>query len=279
MLFYNTHNRQNTMKMNIIPKHITHTSKPANLFINDYNHYKKINFVDKILWINLKRSTERRKYMETVLLNIDIPNERVEAFDGKHNIIDHIKNKDYRSTTNDNTTNKVTNYEIACTLSHLKAINQLKATIGDYFLILEDDVVFDNVKFIPCNLQKIIQDSPPFDILQLHKHYLSDIFKTDYKRFTMNDWTTGTAAYVISRSGINKITKLFDFQNNILQTNLSNICEADKLIYTSCNTYTYKYNIISTLGNNSTIHPSHVTTQLKCNKFQDSLIVKYLDHR
>ena len=54
-----------------------------NNFIIDYS---KINFIDKILWINLDSSTHRRTNSENILKNIQIPNERISAVDGSTNM-------------------------------------------------------------------------------------------------------------------------------------------------------------------------------------------------
>ena len=98
--------------------------------------YKKINYIDKIYWINLDRSLERTLYMTNLLNNINVPNERFSAIDGKNIDVKYII-KDF------NLERPLNNGEIACTLSHLKIINNLKNVSGNYFMICEDDIIFD----------------------------------------------------------------------------------------------------------------------------------------
>lgn len=65
----------------------------------------------------------------------------------------------------------LSNREIGCVLSHLKAISQIKELEGEYFLICEDDISFDNINLFQEDLNQIINNSPSFEILILFKFY------------------------------------------------------------------------------------------------------------
>ena len=56
-------------------------------------NYYKINFVDHICWINMDKSIQRKIHMEDILKNINIPNTRIQAIDGKNeDVKKYIKN-------------------------------------------------------------------------------------------------------------------------------------------------------------------------------------------
>jgi len=225
-------------------------------------HYNKIKFIDHIVWINLDRSTTRRNHMNQELSNIkDISNTRIQGIDGNDDVAKYI--------SHNNST--ITQHELACTLSHLKAINYLKMLDGNYFMILEDDVSFEYMKYIPHDLEKIIKDSPPFDILQLHKITRNADIANTYIKWN-NIW--GAACYIISKDGVNLITKQFQFKDNILQNTSLPLSPADNLLYSYCKSYTYKYNIVTTLDNDSTIHSSHITLHKKSNAFEKDRILQ-----
>ena len=220
-------------------------------------NYNKINGIDYILWINLERSRDRKKYMEDLLNNINIKNMRINAIDGKNN-----NTKDFLHNIELN--RELSNYEIACTLSHIKAINKIKDIDGEYFLILEDDVTFDNISIFEENLEDIIKNSPEFDILILYKTYLG---KIDNLYVNWNDYYTeypelnfigGTVSYIISKKNILKKLDNFpkyisDVSFRFINNRKFDVC--DLYIYKFFNTFVYKYNYISTsLETTSTIH-------------------------
>jgi GR25 family glycosyltransferase involved in LPS biosynthesis len=233
----------------------------------------KINFISHILWINLERSINRREYMEKILSTINIKNTRINAIDGKNNDVSNIvKNLKY----------KLSNYEIACTLSHIKAINYLKDLKGDYFMISEDDISFDNLSLINESLETIIKNCPKFDILMIHKIYNKSLEEKytnwiDEKNKSLDYSNTiwSTASYIISRNGINKIIKNAKYINDkefIFNTDYLEI--ADKYLYTLCDTYVYKYNFISTLNKDSDIHIDHLDVHIKSTRFQLNVIIE-----
>jgi hypothetical protein len=92
--------------------------------INNLNiDYKKINYIDGIVWINLHKDIERNKYMKEILNNINIDNYKIVGIDSNNNeLLDMFTNVNYER--------KLDNYEIANTLSHIKAINYLENQKG-----------------------------------------------------------------------------------------------------------------------------------------------------
>jgi glycosyltransferase involved in cell wall biosynthesis len=244
---------------------VTNPNDNINLYYkrkNDIIDYNKINFVDHIVWINLDRCNERKKYMENILKNINIKHTRISAIDGqtdnlsKYNMIN----------------NNMSNSEIACLLSHIKAINYLATLQGDYFLILEDDIVFDNVRYFTKDLKTIITNSPDFDILIIGKYTdLNITINDEYIKYHIisesnknndfyNLYISGTFSYVISRKGINKIIKFAKYEENNFLIEKS-ISVADLFLYYNTNTVIYKYSYIATRNLDSFIHSTHLNYQ------------------
>jgi glycosyl transferase family 25 len=89
--------------------------------------------------INLERSTDRWQYIHKHLSDLGIVHQRVEAIDAQLNNLDEsgydvVRNKNEYFAPLKNT-------EIACYLSHIKALKQfLNDSSVEYALVLEDDV-------------------------------------------------------------------------------------------------------------------------------------------
>ena len=245
---------------------------------NYFDNLKKINGIDYILWINLDRSVERRNYMENLLKPIPIPNERIEAIDGNQNFnfIENIKipQKLLKIT--------ISNKEICCTLSHIKAINYLKNVKGKYFMICEDDISFNNLRFLNSDLKKIIEDSPLFDILQISvvKEYFWKQYKNK-KNYAKWDTYLSAVSYIVSKKGVNNFIKraqyINDYKYILNEKYFKNIIsfEADWFIYPCVNTITYKYSLITTLNKNTTLNHSVISVNFYKN-IQTYLIVNDL---
>jgi hypothetical protein len=221
---------------------------------DNLDHYKKINGISKIVWINLERSVERRARIENELSHINIPNRRIQAVDG---LIHDVSS--YFSIHNDKP--HITTSETACVLSHFKAIHSLTNIEGDYFLILEDDSTFENVKYIPFTLQEIIRDAPPFDILKIHS--CDNSGQTVMYHLCTSKCCCSSSAYVISRSGIQTLQEKIHFKDNVFIFNYKDVEPADFILFYTLKTYTYKYDYITTTDIDSTIHPDHIENHHK----------------
>ena len=234
--------------------------------------YNKINGISYILWINLDRSILRKEQMEKILINITIPNIRINAIDGNtiENINDLVKINFQRN---------LNKYEIACTLSHIKAINFLENIEGNYFMICEDDILLNNLILFNIDLETIIKKAPKFDILLINKIYQFNL-TDDYTNWNNHFEKTqtkifSTGCYIISRDGINKIINRAKYIDNdtFIFNNLINFDVADTYIYKNLDTYVYKYNFITMALNNSEIHPSHLKLHSTSSYFQINEII------
>ena len=236
-----------------------------------------INFIDGIVWINLDRSPDRKNYMINLLKDIKIPNFRISAIDGKAS--ENI-NSIYGNIP---MARELSKSEIACTLSHIKAINYLKNIPGEYFMVCEDDISFNNIVLFENNLKTIISECPKFDILMLNKTFLKPVNEkyakwNNYYFLNPLDYIGSTVAYIISRSGINKIIENATYinDNNFKLNPNNNIDVADLYIYINVNTYAFKYNYITTLLEESTIHDEHLNTHKNNDNYQFGIILKDL---
>lgn len=252
-------------KKKIHDKSIDFIKLENQLYQSDEYISNKLKGIDKIFYINLDRSKKRNKIMIKLLKNINIKFERFRAIDGNciniKNIIfkkDCLQNRFFEFC-------KLSNkYEIACTLSHLKLLSHILNEDGRYFLVLEDDVNFENLKYFKYDLKKIIDEAPKFDILMLYKTS-EKIPDTLYKKWDFN--YLGTVAYIVDKKNLIKIKEYYNFNDKTLKLNCNlKFNSADKYIYRLLNTYVYKYNIISTNCNESTIHNNHLEYHKVCIK-------------
>ena len=244
-----------------------------NIYLNikifdDIKTNNKFEGIDGIFWINLDRCVDRKnKFNNNInkINNKSIPVVRINGIDGQkeniENIIDNYKN----------IIHSMNKYEIACLLSHLLAIYNIKSHDGKYFLILEDDVMFDNLKYI-TSLNKIIADAPKdFDILMLNKIDMYP-FVNLYTKRTPDRKFYGMQSYIITSSCVDKLLKLFSYVDNKFIFNTKYISPSDWFIYDNSITYAYKYNLISEDTHDSLIHSDHLKFHNECNTHNNKIL-------
>jgi GR25 family glycosyltransferase involved in LPS biosynthesis len=239
-----------------------------NNFIIDYS---KINFIDKILWINLDSSIHRRTNSENILKNIQIPNERISAVDGSKLILPKLTFERNIST-----------YELACLLSHIKAITSLKNTQGNYFLICEDDFMLNNTIFFSKDLKEIIQNCPIFDILSIQSTFNKELHNeynkwSDYYTDNPLSFIGCTGSYIISKQGINKILANNNFIDDTNYTLHFPINAADIYLYKYVDTFVYKYNFISSFNTESIFNQKFIRQYQKFNFIQINKMLEDVD--
>jgi len=155
-----------------------------------------------IYWINLHRSPDRKLFMENQFKEYNITNhQRIEGIDGKN--IDFSEYKD--KCTN------ISVYELACTLSHLKAIETAHNNGDEYALIFEDDCNFEYIKYQKYSIDELIEimnnDHKNWNILQLCTSGRIDQNERmrDNPKLIEKRNKNCTTAYLISREGIKKL--------------------------------------------------------------------------
>jgi GR25 family glycosyltransferase involved in LPS biosynthesis len=237
-------------------------------FIIDYS---KINFINKILWINLDYSTQRKTNTENILKNILIPNQRISAVDGSKLILPKLTFERILST-----------YELACLLSHIKAISSLKNIDGNYFLICEDDFILHNTIFFSKDLKEIIQNCPSFDILSIQSTFNKELHSeynkwSDYYTENPLSFIGCTGSYIISKSGINKILSNNNFTDDTNYILNYPINAADIYLYKYVDTFVYKYNFISSFNIDSVFNQKFIRQYQKFNLIRINKMIEDID--
>jgi GR25 family glycosyltransferase involved in LPS biosynthesis len=244
--------------------------------------------VDHLLWINLGRATERKREMEEILgLFPSLPRTRIEAVDAQCAL----------PWANDSDIDdRASKYEIACCLSHLKAMDCAFNLEGEHFLILEDDI---SLRFFPFHslkdtLEKIMERAPDdWEVISLSAVYVSKLGReyTDWnKSFDDGFHIAGTAAYLINRSALTKIRRLFEIRDGqyfvrkaddqkVWPRENDRWFVADFFIYSNLKSYVYRNKIFVTRNNGSYIHEDHVewhkrAQSITFNHIDDEIILR-----
>ena len=176
-----------------------------------------------IYWINLDRSPDRKILMENQLKDYKIVNhQRIEGIDGKN-----LDFSEYKDKCTD-----ITVFELACTLSHLKAIETAHTNGDEYALILEDDCSFEYVKYQKHTIDELIgkmnKEYKKWNILQLCTSGRIDHCERmrDNPNLIEHKSRDCTTAYLINKNGM----------LNLLQCR-DKLAAADTYIYKNCTTY------------------------------------------
>ena len=232
---------------------------------------KKCKIPYDLFYINMDKNIYRKNYMENQLNNIDVKFHRIKGVNG-HNIknqkIDYIDGIKFKNFFND-----LSNGEIGCTLSHLKAIKTAYDYNLDIAIICEDDVFFGTCTLSP-DIQYIISNAPKdWEIIQLITiPYKEDINNNTYikRQYTKNKYYSSTC-YCINKRGMEKILNYsynYHQQTFMLHnTKITRSGQADFYIYDILNTYAYFPNLFTTYNNDkdmdSTIHTDHTSLHME----------------
>ena len=244
---------------------------------DSWNIYQSIDFldgIDSIYWINLERSKDRKKTMETMFQDSIFygkPIQRVEAVDGKlDTVYDKLEMKTKRNTK----------LEYACLLSHLNAVKTFSESSYGTALIFEDDVTLEFKNYWHRSLREIIDNAPAdWEIIQLC-YITSGTLQADY---TLNNYQrnryggiASMAAYIIN----NKAAKKFMDETYCPLTEKYRLRdyhthEADHYLYKCLRTYTYKYPyFIYPTDNTSTLHPEDLNSHIRSKIRQEQMYLR-----
>jgi len=229
-----------------------------------------------ILYINLDRSVERKKYLEKQLDVLKLNYQRASAVDGKN--LSHY--------TYVNNYTKLTDSEIGCSLSHLKAIKVAYDNDMDEVLIIEDDLEFSMLPFWSKNIKNLIKTAPKdWELLQLHTLSTNSICASMDNKFYKCDPKNlcySTAAYIMNRKGIKKVVDKTFEKNKYYMGEIKNDKifptrgKADGFIFEFVNSYHYTtplFLVSSELS--STILKGHDDNDNKSNNFNLNFYEKY----
>jgi hypothetical protein len=211
---------------------------------------EKLKGIGPILWINLDKELCRQTHMDNLLSNHEIPNTRISAIDarGSNDVSDLLAGSFPK---------QVTQGELGCALSHLKAIKYFhEETDLDFIVICEDDIAFDIVAYWPFSWIEFMSHAPyDWDVLQCAITSTKNLRVNLHPRL-INDFCA--AFYVITRHHASKILKHHARGNQYkLDQNLKPRATSEEIIFNSGRTYsiplfTYRYDF------ESGIHQHHV---------------------
>lgn len=210
----------------------------------------KLKGLPSIYWLNLDNDTHRREYMEKQFDYWVIDNHtRISGFDGRvDDVCEHL---------NGRAPDNMTQSEIGCCISHIKAIKHFyEHTNDEYALIFEDDVVLDIAKYWNFTWKDFFSKLPhDWDCVQLTTICTGSIHVRLHHYF-INDFSA--AAYLITRHHAAKIIK-----NHIrgdkykLDNGVKPRAVSEDTIFGSGKTYSIPL-FLYRLDLGSAIHPEHI---------------------
>ena len=184
-------------------------------------HIKKIIGDIPILYINLARSNDRKDILEKTLNENDLKFTRIEAIDGNEIDVDSIKSQYHVNP-------KMNKYEIACALSHYKALEEVKTKKYEVALILEDDCNFEYMKYKTLPLSELVKIKDDWETIQIAGTYSKkrffEMISLQEELLEGND--AGAIAYLINQKGVDKILK------NFYETKIINVSEHNMFLIT-----------------------------------------------
>lgn len=211
---------------------------------------KKLSGIGPFLWINLDTEVNRHDHMNQLFNEYNIENVRISAIDarGDNDVSDMLSGK-YPDL--------ISQGELGCTMSHLKAIKYFYyETDLDYIIICEDDIVFDTVQFWPFTWRGFLSRVPyDWDVLQCAITSTKNLRANLHPRL-INDFCA--AFYVITRHHAEKIIKHHvRGEKYKLDQRIKPRAASEEIIYNSGRTYsiplfTYRYDF------DSGIHQEHI---------------------
>ena len=225
---------------------------------NKINKY--IDSIDIIYWINLDRSVDRKKYMESNLKHFKIKNKRINATDAL--LIEN--DKLYSQFINYGEFNR-TKIEYAVLHSHLKTIEEFANSPYQMALIFEDDLSLEYVPLWDKKLSEIINGAPKdWDIIMLN--YVTSKKLNDLYTFNKDGKISSCLSYVINKNSAKKLINQIKKDNKYILYK-DKIHTADNYIYSLLKTYAYKYPYFTYPNDNdSTIDSSHISWGNKTKK-------------
>ena len=159
----------------------------------------KLRGLPHIYWLNLDADVERREYMEDQFEYWQVKNHtRISGYDGREDdVSDQLKGR---------IPDMVSQGELGCCMSHLKAIKEFYDNSEDeYCIIAEDDISFELVHYWPFTWTEFYSYVPyDYDCIQMTTICTGDIHIKLHHKF-VNDFSA--AFYLITRHHAAKVLK------------------------------------------------------------------------
>lgn len=154
-----------------------------------------------VLIINLKSSLDRKASMKSQLDGLQIPHTFIEAVNGKSKSASFFSQYDHKKRMHI-MGRAMTGTEVACTLSHLKAMEYALSKGMTRVCILEDDGILKE-NFL-AQLQYAFSLPNKFEFLSLYNNKVKDSQKQLLKRSRYKQWS-GALGYIITSEAMRKV--------------------------------------------------------------------------
>ena len=170
-----------------------------------------------IFYINLARSNDRKEILEKTLNENDLKFTRIEAIDGNEIDIESLRSQYHVNP-------KMNKYEIACALSHYKAIEEVKTKKYEVALILEDDCNFEYMQYKTLPLSELVKIKDDWETIQIAGTYSKKKFfeMISLQEELLESNESGAIAYLINQKGVDKILEHF-YETKILNVSEHNM--------------------------------------------------------
>ena len=159
----------------------------------------KLKGLPHIYWLNLDSDEDRKEYMEEQFKYWEIENHtRISGYDGREDdVSDNLKGR---------IPDNVSQGELGCCMSHLKAIKEFYENSDDeYCIIAEDDISFELVHYWPFTWTEFYSYVPyDYDCIQMTTICTGDIHIKLHHKF-VSDFSA--AFYLITRHHAAKVLK------------------------------------------------------------------------
>jgi GR25 family glycosyltransferase involved in LPS biosynthesis len=211
---------------------------------NILNIINKLDGFGPVYVINLERRPDRREKLLKFFKDFNIIDYHfIDAIDSeKENLYENL---------HQDKLDKTKYAELACTLSHFKAIKfWLENSDSEYALIMEDDLSFETVEYWDFSWKDFIKSiNFKYSIIQLQ---IGSIMKIDKSLHIRNHWDQCAGLYLIHRDHAKYFIKKH-FINN--KYDLPDFAVADYFLYDNDDTYAIPLFITNELAYKSDINP------------------------
>ena len=214
----------------------------------------------KHYWINIDRYKTRAEFMLEQFSKHNIENVRVSAFT-PHDFNKYLNHEGPITCKYPGCT--TCEYEFACLMSHIKAIQMGLDSGDEYFIVLEDDIYMPFVIDYDGLTKDIPRDTEILQMLILYGQTVKTLAnfyeKTKNKYIKWKYLLPSAGMYMVSREGAKKIVDLFykdgkyDFRHSPYQIVADVLLYETAITYATTMPYAYPHSILG-----SCIHPNHI---------------------
>lgn len=207
----------------------------------------------KIYYINLEKAKQRQNAIESEIQNF--PHMRINAFDAEN----MMENNDYKFKKKEGLEYKITDRNVAITLSHFKAINTFLNDDCNYGIIMEDDVSLKYINDFDELIIEILNNAPEnWDVVSLHSS-IDKVIKKNiecyknnilFRKLQKNEMKS-SACYIINKNSGKKIIDRYKIDDIYTFPYKFENCSSESIIH-QFESYIYTEPTISIVENNLT---------------------------